>query len=204
MQFSKPQGTQVIKRIFLLTITAILAVTAMLAVSTSANVAQDDAATAEPGGNTSDVPPVLELLALVPDEPRFSQEELIGFSDFRAQAATREGVVDYESWAEFEAALEAEDDAARLLLNSWGMSGFPNGQYLLTAAADMPATVGFDFFDIDTALSFGKPPAQVYLYHGDFDVDQIHSALTGNGMPAKNLTAFLTGVLKQAVILAWI
>ncbi len=154
----------------------------------SVSVAQDES---EPDDADSSTPRILEMLALVPNNPAFTQEDFIGFSDFRVQAATRSGAQDYDSWAEFEAALDAKDPAARLLLNSWGMSGVPNMMsYLHSAGEDIPETVGFDFFDITAAMSFGKPPGQVYIYQGDFDAAQIEAALTSNGYTSETLDGF--------------
>lgn len=154
----------------------------------SISMAQDEAESDDADGST---PRILEMLALVPDNPAFTQEDLIGFSDFRAQAATRSGAQDYDSWEDFQAAREAEDPAARLLLNSWGMSGLPNiMNYLHSAGSDIPEMVGFDFFDIDAAMSFGRPPNQVHLYQGDFNARLINAALTSNGYTAKRLDGF--------------
>ena len=65
----------------------------------SVSVAQDES---EPDDADSSTPRILEMLALVPNNPAFTQEDFIGFSDFRVQAATRSGAQDYDSWAEFE------------------------------------------------------------------------------------------------------
>lgn len=145
---------------------------------TSVSMAQDDSSADDASDEAA--PPILEMLSTVPANVSFTASELIGFSDFNAAAAAR-GLTDYEIWADFAADLEADALNAKVLLQSLPLSGFPGGQYLITGGPEMPQVMGFDFFDIDTALSYGQPPEQVYVFGGAFDTDQIDAAVTANG-----------------------
>jgi hypothetical protein len=137
-----------------------------------------------------ETPTVLQLLALVPDDTPFNTSEWIGFSDFNAAVATRSGLSDYESWAEFQADLDADEVSASLLLQSLPLSGFPGANYLMVGGPDMPDVMGFDFFDIDAAMTFNQPPEQAFIFQGDFDADQIDTALTNNGYTSEELDGF--------------
>jgi hypothetical protein len=163
----------------------LLVVLSLVLMSVSISVAQD--ATEEPDEPTTDTPPVLELLSLVPASINFSGSNFIGFSDFNAAIATRDGAVDYESWDEFQADLDDGTEAGSLLIQSLPLSGFTGAQYLLYGGAEMPELMGFDFFDLDASLNYGVPPAQVTLYQGEFDADQIDAALTNSGYVSDEL-----------------
>jgi hypothetical protein len=145
------------------------------------SVAQDET------GSEDGEPPVLQLLSLVPADISFTAGEWIGFSDFCAGVATRNGLTDYESWTEFQADLDAEALNPSLLLQTLPISGFLGARYLVVAGPDMPEVMGIDFFDIDAALTFNQPPEQAFIYQGDFDATQIDTALTNNGYVSETL-----------------
>lgn len=121
--------------------------------------------------------PLLDMLALVPDSPSV-RGSIVSYVDYRAVESTRPGAAQPKSWAEWNA-LEASDDPSGDLWMAAFMgvtSGPSNFLAYLTQFDEMPQVVGFDWFDIDRALTYGDPPAMGTVLAGDFDVDSIISA----------------------------
>lgn len=145
------------------------------------------AQTEEPQPET---PPLLQMLALVPETAN-TLENYTSFSDFRASESARPTAGQYEAWAEFEAANEGTEEEqleARLWLNSMLAYGAPRlAPYLLSEGHRYPEVMGFDFFDIDSALSFGVPPTDGQIFMGDFDADAIDAARTAREFEATEI-----------------
>lgn len=124
-------------------------------------------------------PPLLELLALIPNTPEaLTGVPLISYVDYAAIENARPDVPAFESWAAFNQSLEADTDAAALWMqNSMRIVAGPDF-YLryLRQFADTEARVGFDVFDIDRAIVVGQPPAMGTILEGDFDVDAVTEA----------------------------
>ena len=135
----------------------------------------DAEATTTPAVETN---PLLNMLALVPesalnfgDPPR-----TIRYADFAALEATHH--IQPDSAAEFTALNELER-------NTW-TNGLTRIQampaYVLNNTYqrinEMPALVGFEWFDIDQVLTFDNLPFAGMIYAGDFDADSIELALT--------------------------
>lgn len=134
-----------------------------------------------------DPPPILEILALVPDTAR---AYFVGYSDIRAAELARPGAAQPESFADLMELNDADDPAAALWLGALPPSGLTAINYLFAAGADMPDVMGFDFMAIDRAVTFGEAPAKADIYMGDFDQEAVDAALTGQGFVADELDGF--------------
>src|SRR5690606_31492831 len=118
--------------------------------------AQD--ATPEP---TAEQPPLLDMLALVPNVPEaFAGSIFMSYVDYEAIVQARPDVPAFESWAEFDQTFSADDDRGSLwMMNSMRIVAGP--EFYLTYLRlfdETEALVGFDVFDIDRALVVGQPP----------------------------------------------
>ena len=156
----------------------------LLAVSSAPALTQE--ATLEPG---SEQPPLLEMLALVPDVPEAlastAYDPFLSYVDYRAVEDARSGVPTFESWADYAEAREARDVDIRL----WSVNGVrirtgPDFFRFLDDSAETAEVVGFDLFDIDRALTFGKPPARGVILQGEFDAPAIEEAYSARGYTA--------------------
>ncbi|MBC7810494.1 MAG: hypothetical protein H7175_05075 [Burkholderiales bacterium] len=124
----------------------------------------------------------MQMLALVPDNATVRGAGItVGYADYDAALANREGAAQPESHAQFMAMLDARDDAARLALMSIPGSGPPNFRDYFQQLGEMPELVGFDFFDIEQGLFFGAPPSIGIVLSGDFDADAIGTAYSTRG-----------------------
>jgi hypothetical protein len=131
--------------------------------------------------------PLLTLLRFVPDDAAMLEgEPTVGFVDFRAIEAARPGTGTYATWEDW----DADDSEARGLWIASTMRLMTGPvdmlQYLREGSTAREA-VGFDFFTIDQAITFGQPPAVGNLFIGDFDAAAMDSALTGRGYEASEI-----------------
>jgi len=120
---------------------------------------------------------LLDMLEAIPDSLE-NRESLISYIDYRAMETARPGAAIYEKLSEM---MTSEGSLADGLFMAAlrGVSSGPDFMtYLFSSGELWEETVGFDFFDIDRALTFGNPPAHVTILAGDFDTDAIASALT--------------------------
>ncbi len=140
----------------------------------------------EPG---AEQPPLLEMLALAPDVPEALNAApyapFLGYVDYRAIEQARPGVPTFPSWADYEAARAARDTDIRL----WSVNSvrIQTGQDLYTyleRSQDSAEVVGFDLFDVDRALTFGRPPAQGRILQGRYDAPAIEAAHVERGYVA--------------------
>jgi hypothetical protein len=139
---------------------------------------------------TPDPHPLLQLLALVPDNDGL---DIVYYSDMVAAETALPAAGSYATWSELEAARngsEEERNAVRLWLNKFPTTGAPNLARYLMQADSFPETMGFDLFDIKRALSFGTPPSQVQIFEGDFNAASITAARTANGFKQTEIGGF--------------
>lgn len=125
------------------------------------------------------VSPLLDLLALVPDNST-SRGDIISYQDLRAV----ENAIDLprpESGVAFLASRPSLMFTQRWL----GMP--PQVSYARNLMEEMPATVGFDFFDINRTLTFAAPPETTVIWSGDFDLDAIAEAHEARGFQASEI-----------------
>lgn len=134
-----------------------------------------------------ETPPILEILALVPDTARSG---FVGYSDVRAAELSRPGAAQPESFAEWMRLRDEDDTSAGLWLLAFPGSGFSMIEYLLVEGETLPDVMGFDLLDIDRAVTFGEPPATGDIFMGDFDEAAIDDALTDQGFVADELGGF--------------
>ncbi|MFN8621439.1 MAG: hypothetical protein U0869_11915 [Chloroflexota bacterium] len=109
---------------------------------------------------------------------------IVSWVDLRAVEAARPGALQPATLAEALAALQSDDPAARLWLQA--MMGIAGGSSdlmadLMGSGPEWPATVGFDFTQIDRELAFGQPPADGLVLEGRFDPAAIGAALSARG-----------------------
>ncbi len=148
-------------------------------------VAQENKETPHPFLQMLDTVPAMAVLA-----SDSNYDLYISYADYRALEAARDGVPSPETLAELSALEEADDFAGHLWRqNSMRLSaGWEEYHtYLRAAAGMMPETVGFDFFDIDRALTFLPPPMTGVLFGGEFNVEAMTTAYTAQGYTLKTV-----------------
>jgi hypothetical protein len=131
---------------------------------------------------------LLDMLALVPDNPQ-ARGAILSYVDYRAVESTRPGAAQPQTWAEWDALQNANDPSAGLWMAAFfGVSSGPPTfvQYLLQFET-MPEVVGFDWFDIDRALTYGDPPSVGIVLAGDFDAESIIAAFESRGFEEREL-----------------
>jgi len=156
---------------------------AVLALVTQPLFAQD----ATPPANNSH--PLIEMLALIPDTPAAHDGvPTVSYVDYRALEMAWPGVPTYQSWAEWNAASEAKDLGAGLWnVNFQRVTSGPTFWNYFRQTSETPEILGFDLFEIDRALVFGKPPAIGQILAGEFDEDAIIAASTANDYKAAEI-----------------
>jgi hypothetical protein len=127
--------------------------------------------------------PLLRMLALIPDVPSVRENNGIpvAYLDRRAIETHRAGAAQPQSWAEWRALSDARDPSFALWMAAFdSVAAGPDwiGQILLNGAENMVDAVGFDYFDITRALSYGQPPAVTDILEGDFDISAVGIALS--------------------------
>jgi len=145
--------------------------------------AQDD-----DGGGT----PLHEMLALVPLVSDVTEFEL-SYIDYRAVERARPGAAQPESFAEWVALRNSDDESLGLWMAATSSISSGSGeltQSLFQFGAEWPEVVGFDFFDVDRELYFGRPPADATILMGEFDVDAIVDAFTARDFTAEDAGDF--------------
>jgi len=127
--------------------------------------------------------PLLRMLALIPDVPSVRENNGIpvAYLDRHAVETKRAGAAQPHSWAEWRALSDTHDPSFALWMAAFdSVAAGPDwiGQILLNGAEDMVDAVGFDYFDITRALSYGQPPAVTDILEGDFDISAVGIALS--------------------------
>lgn len=119
--------------------------------------------------------PLLEILALVPDELDTGRDLLplpLGYADFSRVEVPAGGLDDM--WL---------GPVMRILTAPFLQRHI--GVYLEDDL--MLNAVGFEFPDIETFLSYGEPPGVIYMFGGSFDVDTIAEVYTAQGYAAEQI-----------------
>lgn len=144
-------------------------------------------AAAQDDSDEDETHPLLEMLALIPDTQN-SRVDLLSYVDYRAVERARRTVISPPNFLLFDA---MAGDARRLWVEAFRrvQSGPPFLSYLMQFS-EMPEVVGFDFFDIDRAISFGQPPSQGMILGGDFNADAISEAHAARNYTEETLNGF--------------
>jgi hypothetical protein len=103
----------------------------------------------------------------------------VSYVDYKAVASARPGALEPTSLSELLELAEADDPAAaRWLAASMGIASGPADLLsgLFSGGPSWPTSVGFDFTDIDRAVTFGTPPANGTVLMGAFDPAAIEAA----------------------------
>lgn len=119
--------------------------------------------------------PLFDLLSWVPDT-EMVRNEPVRYQDFRAVENARE----YLSRPESGAAFLASTPTWRFTMRWVGAPDSVRRNFALLAA-EMPETVGFDFFDIDQTLTFSQYADLAVVWSGDFDTEPIGDAHAARG-----------------------
>jgi len=118
--------------------------------------------------------PLLDLLALAPDTPEV-RDTWIRYMDFRAVEEARDWMQRPESAETLFA------DSSWIGFTYRWLSAPDSVRQSFFEAARMPEVVGFDIFDVDRTLSFGKPPSHGVIWSGDFDLAAIAATHAARG-----------------------
>ena len=131
--------------------------------------------------------PLMHMLARVPDMPESRAGEIY-FNDRVAITQAYEGAVMPETWAEFDALNEDDEDpnAAgfgrlvwwRIYLNNASSQFGQN----IGLGGEMEQVTGFDFFDVDRELFYGRAPATGVIVDGEFNLDAVRDAYATLGL----------------------
>lgn len=121
--------------------------------------------------------PLLDMLAFVPDTPEtLAAAPLFSYVDYRAVESTR-GI---ETPTARDFANGTELSGLWMAAMNGVASGLPMN-YFMQYVEGMPDAVGFSWFDIDRALTFGQPPAMGKVVAGDFDAEAVGAAFAARG-----------------------
>lgn len=133
--------------------------------------------------------PLLDLLATIPDTDEI-RESIISYIDYRAIKTTREGVPQYDSWADF--LEDSENPSSALWLASIrGVSSGPSIlDFLFVTGEEWQDTIGLEFFDINQAITYGTPPAQGQALIGNFNIEDIEDAFAERDYVAEDVDNF--------------
>ncbi len=128
---------------------------------------------------------LLDLLNTVPDLPEIRQS-FITFVDYENIFEARDGTPRLQRLTDVEMLSEQVGDIFFAALNGI-LSGPDFIQTLRLGAGEWESLIGFDFLDIDRAITFGNPPADHDILIGEFDVDIITTAFTNRDYISKSI-----------------
>ena len=129
---------------------------------------------------------LLDMLEAIPDSLD-NRDSLISYMDYRAMEAARPGVATYESWSDFMASNQSFE-AGLYTAALRGISSGPDfANYIFRDGELWQETVGFDFMDIDRALTFGNLPTNVTVIVGDFETDAISATFAAQDYTLETL-----------------
>lgn len=132
---------------------------------------------------------LLDILNAVPDQSEF-RESIVSYMDYRAMVDARVGAATPDS---IDALVNRDsEEAAIYMATLMGINSGPDFiQDLYTGGELWAETVGFEFFDIEQAITFGNPPAFGNIIVGDFDTDAIATALSARNYTSSDLGDFV-------------
>lgn len=130
-------------------------------------------------------PPLIRMLAMVPNTSE-SRASAIYFNDRAAITESYKEAVMPTFWAEFDAISSSGEDLnsadfGRLLwwrIFKNNSSSFMGNINILRIGHEIEQTVGFDFFDVDRELNYGRAPEMAMLLQGEFDLDHVRNAFS--------------------------
>jgi hypothetical protein len=161
------------------TVTAALA-SAVLVLGMSAGVSAQ-----EPEAPSRSAAALLAALGSVPDSIEVRQD-LVSWLDQDALVAARPGVMQPASGEELVGMLDSGSPSGELLAAALmgASSGYPDLLQRLASASRWPDELGFDLVDVDSHLTFGRPPADSVVLLGAFDPKAVAAALGERGYTA--------------------
>ncbi|MBZ0287093.1 MAG: hypothetical protein K8I30_05720, partial [Anaerolineae bacterium] len=117
--------------------------------------------------------PLLDMLKLVPDDEQARAGiPLVSYADYRAIEAGR-GIETPPTKADFDS---RSDKSSLWIAATNGLMSGMRLDYFMQYLEGMEEAVGFSWFDVDRALTFGLPPGMGNLLVGDFDAEAIAAA----------------------------
>ena len=135
----------------------------------------------------------LQMLAHIPDTD-LAKTGPLSYANYRALIASRSGAPEYESFEEWQAAADAESDDFGLWMAAFrGLTGGPSRmiQDSFLFGGEWEDVVGFDFFDIDRGIEFGRPPELGIVLAGEFDTDAVSSAFSNRNYTSEAVGDFM-------------
>ncbi len=139
----------------------------------------------------SEETPLMDMLARIP--AYVALREYVSYIDYHALLTTRNAVPEIHSWQEFQAQMEGKSAGSGLLLAALnGARSGPDFLSRIMIADNVPGVLGFDFFQIGQAVTFGRPPGEIVILQGDFDQQSVIDAHTARDYtqsdPAEGVT----------------
>lgn len=146
---------------------------AMLLLTLSPSAAQGDSDTR---------PPLLRVLSAAPDIADIRNQSVIAsFADYEAALALR----GLEAPNDLTTLLDMDSDQRAPYLFSIPAAGPEAFLRQFTLLGEMPAVMGFDFFDITQAAELGVPPMTAIIVNGAFDAQVVTDAHLARGYTAE-------------------
>ena len=113
-----------------------------------------------------------DVLALIPDNAQTRDNMMIGYVDIHGVFTARPGAPLPADWQSYVALETADDELLRPLFGS-GLASIQFGAWSFLQYFGeyerLPATAGFDVFQVQQSVEYGRPPSDVMLLAGDFD-----------------------------------
>lgn len=137
-----------------------------------------------------DIDPLLEIMTQVPDSPM--SRNWINHANPAAIEAAYPPAKAPANLDELPVpSADITGDPAHNTVGQW-WSVFKNlhvpTQTFLALAKDVPATMGFGYFDIHQEIMYGQPPAPALQLTGDFDMDKVRKAFQASGFARSDRT----------------
>lgn len=127
--------------------------------------------------------PLLDMLRLVPDNDQTRAGiPLVSYADYRAIESGR-GIDTPPTKADFD---NRTDTASLWIAATNGVMSGMRLDYFMQYLEGMQQAVGFSWFGVDRALTFGQPPSMGNLLMGDFDADAIAGAFEARDFTMEN------------------
>ncbi|RMF82160.1 MAG: hypothetical protein D6737_02840 [Chloroflexi bacterium] len=129
---------------------------------------------------------LLALLATVPDTPQTREgTPILGYADYRA-AEQASGLTNPGSLDGFLAL--SQEEQVQWVNTIFRLRAGPRLDFLSNYIASMPDFVGFEWFDVDRAVTYGELTRLATIFAGDFDATAMASVYAGRGFEQREIS----------------